>query len=255
MTDAQTENGKVAAISGGSGYVGSAIARKLAADGMRVALLYHRTPEKTVNDMITLLPGSGHCAYQCDLEDAGQVAETIAKIERDMGQIGISVHAAGIGPHRGSLLRSSSQDLRDQLSVTVSGGFHFLSACALAMKERTAGVIIGITTSAVLISEAGQGLGAYVPAKYALQGMLAMLRQELAPHHVRVYSVAPGFMSGGMNLDIPQAFVDMAREKSPAKKFASADDVADAVSFLCSDHAVHVSNLTLLVAPESGALS
>jgi 3-oxoacyl-[acyl-carrier protein] reductase len=198
LTDARPQKEKVAVISGGSGYVGSALARKLAADGLRVALLYHRTSEKTVSDIMALLPGSGHRSYQCDLENTRQVSETIAKIGQDMGAIYACVHAAGTKPKRKTLLRSSSQDLRDQFGVTVSGGFHFLSACALSMKESKEGVIIGMTSSVVVMPEAGQGLGLYIPAKFALHGMLAMLRHELAPHHVRVYSVAPGFMPDGM---------------------------------------------------------
>ena len=241
---------RVAVISGSTGYVGSAIARRLATDGMRLAMLYHHASQKTVEEILKALPDTGHKAYCCDIEDAAQIAETVKAIEGDLGDIYACVHAAGEKPKRKQLLLSSVEDLRDQFKVNVFGSFNFLSACALRLKEHKRGVMIGITTAGVVIPSAARSLGAYIPAKYALQGMLASFKEELKPYGVRVYSVAPGFMHGGMNSDIPKAFADMIKEKSPTKSLTSADDVADKISFLCSDEATNVADLTILLAPE-----
>ena len=247
----QTKNiSKIAVISGSTGYVGSAVARKLAVDGMRIAMLYHRTSRKTVEDILTKLSGSGHKTYSCNIEDDSQVAETLKAIENDLGDIYACVHAAGEKPKRKQLLLSSIEDLRDQFKMNVFGSFNFLSACAKRLKEHKRGVMVGITTAGVVVPSASRSLGAYIPAKYALQGMLASFKEELKPYGVRVYSVAPGFMHGGMNSDIPKAFADMIKEKSPTKRLASADDVANKISFLCSDEAVKVTDLTFLLAPE-----
>jgi NAD(P)-dependent dehydrogenase (short-subunit alcohol dehydrogenase family) len=93
-------------------------------------------------------------------------------------------------------------------------------------------------------------LGAYIPAKYAVQGMLVMLREELSPQGVRVYSVAPGFMHGGMNSDVPMAFAEMIREKSDTKKLTTAVDVAERVAYLCNDKSREEKSLTFVVSEE-----
>jgi enoyl-[acyl-carrier-protein] reductase (NADH) len=58
-------------------------------------------------------------------------------------------------------------------------------------------------------------------------------------------------MAGGLNKSTPTAFLDMTREKSPTKALATAEDVADKISFLCSDNSRDVTDLTFLIAPES----
>jgi len=244
---------RIAVISGSTGYAGSSIARKLASDGMRIAMLYHRASQKAVEGLLAGLPGSGHDAYRCDIEDEAQVVNTLKSIESDLGDIYACVHAAGEQPKRKQLLLSSVEDLRDQFRLNVFGSFNFLSACALRLKEHGRGVMIGITTAGVVVPSAARSLGAYIPAKYALQGLLAVLKEELKPYGIRVYSVAPGFMHGGMNSDIPKAFADMVREKSPTKTLITADDIADKISFLCSDEAANVADLTFLLAPEVGS--
>lgn len=243
---------KIAVVSGATGYVGSEIIKRLASDGMCIAMLYYHAPKETVSQMLAALPGKGHRAYQCDLENAENVAQTVETIEQNQGRIYACVHAAGILPKRKQLYLSSVEDLKEQFGVNVFGSFNFLSACARRLKEHRGGVILGITTVAVVSQVNTRALGAYVPAKFGVQGMLVALKEELAPFHVRVYSVAPGFMPGGMNRDMPQAFLDIAKEKSPTKTLAEASDVAAVVSFLCSDDSLHLSNLTLAVAPESG---
>jgi len=254
MIKTMTKNTKgidrVAVISGSTGYVGSAVARKLAADGMKIAMLYHPASLETAKVVLKSLPGSGHKAYCCDIEDAVQIAMTVKAIENDLGDIYVCVHAAGEKPERKQLLLSSIEDLRDQFKVNVFGSFNFLSACALRLKEHKRGVMIGITTAGVVVPSAAKSLGAYIPAKYAIQGMLTAFKEELKPYGVRVYSVAPGFMHGGMNSDIPKAFADMIKEKSPTKTLASAEEVANKISFLCSDKAADVTDLTILLAPE-----
>ena len=78
-----------------------------------------------------------------------------------------------------------------------------------------------------------------------------MLKEELAPFGVRVYSVAPDFMQGGMNSDIPQAFVEMIKEKSPTRSLIDAGNVARAVSYVCSDRAKKEDRLTFIIRPGS----
>ena len=239
----------VVVISGASGYVGSTVAKRLAADGMKVVLLYRKTPKGMADDILKELPGTGHRAYQCNLLDEDAITQLIAHIESDLGPLFACVHAAGVSPVRKALYLSTGEELRDQFESNALAGFNFLSACAKKLKEHGGGVLIGITTAGVVVPSAGRSLGAYIPAKYALQGILTSFREELSPFGVNVYSVAPGFMHGGMNSRIPQAFVDMIREKSATKKIASANDIAETISLLIS-HPERMHDLTTVIAPE-----
>lgn len=244
------ENNRIAVISGGAGYLGSAIARALAKQGMSIALLYHTTTEEKVQDIIASLPGTSHRAYKCDIHNEQEVATTIESIEKDMGKIFACVHTAGTKPIRKTLIATSSKELEDALHTHTLGAFALLSLCAKKLKEHKHGVIVGVTTVGVVIPEATHSLGGYIPAKYALQGMLTMFKEELKNSGVRVYSVAPGFMEGGMNSDIPKAFVEMIRTKSKTKQLTTAEDVAEKIAYLCSDTANNDNTLTHVVALE-----
>lgn len=225
---------KVAIVSGGTGYVGSAIVKKLIADGFSVASLYNSPKIAKLNE------------YKCDLRNEDEVRKTIEKIEIDMGEIYACVHTAGTKPDRKQLHLSRTEDLKVQFETNVFGSFNFLSACALKMKK-IGGVVIAITTEGVVNPKATKSLGAYIAAKYALQGMLNAFREELVSNSIRVYSIAPGFMEGGMNKDIPKAFVEMIKKNSPNGSIRQASDIAEIVSSLCKEKGQYHSESTIII--------
>jgi NAD(P)-dependent dehydrogenase (short-subunit alcohol dehydrogenase family) len=243
---------KIAVISGATGYVGFEVAKKLADDGMTIAMMYRTNPKKDVARMLSELSGKGHLSYACDIADKNSVAKTIDMIEKEMGNIYACVHTAGTIPKPKQLHLSSEEDLREQFEVNIFGSFNFLSTCALRLKEHKKGVVIGITTASVATQVNTKARGAYSVTKFALQGMLVALKEELTPYHIRVYSIAPGVMAGGMNQDTPKAFIEIVRHSSPTKTLASAKDIANKISYLCSDTTKDEKKLTFLIAPETG---
>ncbi len=248
----QKVNGKnrIAVVSGALGYAGKAVATRLAQDGMTIVTLFHHSTEKDAAHFIKTLAGEGHRAYRCDMKNASEVAATLGLIEKEMGLPYACVHAAGLKPDRKSLLDTSADEMERQLETNLMGSFNVLSQCGKLLQKQKTGVLVGITTVGVISPQFGRGLGAYIPAKWALQGVLTMLKEELKSANVRVYSVAPGFMSGGMNSDIPAAFKEMARLKNPSKKTTSDLDIAEKISYLCSDAAQDEQILTHVVAEE-----
>jgi 3-oxoacyl-[acyl-carrier protein] reductase len=239
-------NKRIVVISGGAGYVGSAVAKKLREQGMVVAVLYRKEQESTLSS----LPKGEHRAFVCDITSEEEVAQTLATIEQTMGVIYACVHVAGTKPVRKQLSNTTKEEFEDAFQVNTFGAFSFLSACARILKSHKEGVMVGVTTAGVIIPEATNSLGGYLPAKYALQGMLTMFKEELRSSHIRVYSVAPGFMEEGMNSDIPKAFVQMILAKSSKKRLTTAEDVAETIAYLCSDDATKEEALTHVVARE-----
>jgi len=238
---------KVALVSGASGYVGWEIARRLAADGLQVALLYNSASGETLAARIKGMNGAGHRAYQCDLSDETSVRAAIESTTRDFGRIDACVHAAWTKPKRKKLSLSTASDLREQIEPNLYGSFNLLSECAAVFKKHGGGVMIGITTESVLHPESAGSLGTYVAAKFALQGMLAAFKAELAVANVAVYSVAPGFMEGGMNSDLPKAFIEMEKRKNPSGALIEPEDVAAVVSRLCTSDSLQNLGLTFPV--------
>lgn len=251
METPQSTPKKVAVISGGFGYVGFATATKLAEEGYSVALLYKNTNEEEVKLKMSTLVEGGHGAYKCDLANELDVTNILDRIESEQGPISAAVHAAGQKPDRKKLFLTTQVELEVQLQNNVVASFNFLTQCAKKLKEHGEGVLIGVTTIGVLVPEATKSLGAYIPAKYAVQGMLTMLKDELHPYNVRVYSIAPGFMPEGMNADIPKAFVQMIEAKSGGKGLASAGVIADTVLSLTKGEK-EADSFTVSIAPEYG---
>lgn len=245
-----TQNKKVCVISGGTGYVGSAVAKKLSEEGMTVAVLYNFSSDEDVESLMNTLHGESHRAYRCNLLNEEEVLSTINKIEKELGTLYACIHTAGTKPKRKPFFLSTEEELREQLKGNTLAGFNFISACARRLKEYKHGIIIGITTIGVLKSEATKTLGAYIPTKYALQGILTAVREEMTPHGINVYSIAPGFMEGGMNDDIPKSFVEIIKSKSPNNKIATADDIALVIYNICNNENTENKDLTIPVAPD-----
>src|SRR3989344_1208165 len=233
----------VAIISGGSGLVGSAIAHKLAEDGYAVALLCHKAVGKA-ETIIRNLPGKNHAAFACDItkeEETRTILEDIARV----GVIKVCVHSAASPLERKRVLDLSLESFRMEFDVNVFGGFNLFQT-AVPYMDKEGGILMGITTAALESSHAVGKMGGYIPAKSALRGLLAVLAKELSLSNIRVFAVAPGFIPGGINADLPEHVFKFIREKN-ISKLESPEDVAGAVSFLCSDKASSLSGLSLLV--------
>lgn len=236
----------MAVISGGAGYIGGAIAKKLAKEGFKIAVLYHHT----AGDLfLSSKTNSGQRAYQCDLRQEKAVAETINKIVEDHGgAIDVCVHAAETKIRRALLKDLSSAEYKEQFAVGVFGGFNLFSAVARHMKPGS--VIIGITSVYTASPAYAPKIGAYIPAKCALHGLLRVLSKELAAENIRVCAVAPSFLPAGMNSDLPPAVAKFIYEKNSGQKPATVEDVAEAVSYLCSPAAAHLTGISLFVSSQ-----
>lgn len=235
---------RVAIISGGAGYIGGAIAEKLSKDGFKIALLYHRTIANFVS-----LSHDGHRMYQCDLGREEAVVETIKKIVADFnGIIDVCVHAAESKIYRSSIRDLSGTEFRKHFDVGVFGGFNLFNTVAHHMKR--GGVMIGITTVYTKPRTYASKIGAYIPAKCALNGLLRVLSKELAPGNIRVHAVAPGFLPAGMNSDLPSAVAKFIYEKNSGKKHTTIKDVVEKVSYLCSPLAAHLTGFSFFISSD-----
>jgi NAD(P)-dependent dehydrogenase (short-subunit alcohol dehydrogenase family) len=237
---------KVVVISGGFGYLGFAIAESFAKEGAKVIIVYNNTSPEEVSFKIESLIGTGHKSYKCNLSVQEETVSLFNAISSDFGSIDICVHTASLKPKRKKIISVTEKEMLEQFEGTIITSFNFLTTSAKALQEK-GGVIIGITTSGIVVKEATVSMGAYIPAKYAVQGMLVALKEELNGTKTRVYSVAPGFMEGGMNNDIPKAFVEMIRFRSKTKTLITKEVVANTVVDICQNQEKYTAVDTILL--------
>ena len=193
---------KVVVISGGSGYLGSFITHLLKERDFVVLVL----DKKTV-----------------DITDAKAIRLAAKKIKAKYGAIEAVIHAASAKLIRQPVLSQSEKDFKSQFSVNVLGAFNlFKYFCPIISKG---GAIIGITSKSI-DADKNSPSGSYIPAKYALRGLLNILREELSQQSVRVYEVAPAFMPGGLNGDIPKKILEFIQKKSKSEAMTTPEEIS-----------------------------
>lgn len=222
-----------AVITGASGGIGSAIARRLASDGCSVTVGYHRASE-AAEAIVDALPGTGHAAAQIDVLNAASVDALAATFADDSRAVDVLVNCAGVTE------RVAHDDLDGLTDETIDrifqtnwrGPFAVIRALLPAMEKAAQPVIVNISSIAGVT---GQGSNvAYCASKAALDSMTRSLGRALAPQ-VRVVSVSPGWVMGEYAERMPAEVIDPQRDATPLGRLATADDVAAAVSAVVHD--------------------
>ncbi len=239
--------GRVAVVTGAAGGIGTAIARRLAADGARLALLDQRAEPLDALACALRATGAEAIALPVALSRTAEVEAAVASIENDLGPIAHLAHAAGI-LRTGAALTHSDADWDACMEANARGQFVVTRAVARRMAARADGSIVAVGSNAAAVPRAG--MAAYGASKAAAHYQLQCLGLELAPLGIRCNVVSPGSTDTPMQ----QAFAptDTHRQRIvqgdpgrfrlgiPLGRIAAPDDIADAVVFLLSDCARHI---------------
>ncbi|MDO4846567.1 MAG: 3-oxoacyl-ACP reductase FabG [Clostridiaceae bacterium] len=233
---------KVAIITGASRGIGAATAKKLSADGWKVALVYNNS-EAQVSLLASQL-GNGSMAYRCDVKDVQKVNETVAAILADFGRIDLLVNNAGIAQQK-LFTDITDSDWNDMISTNLSGAFYFSRAVLGDMIKRKSGKIINIAS---MWGETGGSCEVhYSAAKAGLIGMTKALAKEVALSGVTVNAVSPGVIRTDMLSSFSESELEALRHEIPLDRLGTPDDVANAVAFLASDGADYITGQVLSV--------
>jgi NAD(P)-dependent dehydrogenase (short-subunit alcohol dehydrogenase family) len=222
-------DGRVAVIAGGTGAIGLATARRLAALGARCVLLYRNSGPAAALAHAASLPGSGHSAVPVDITDSATLqaaAQTIAAAHG--GLVHILVNSAGhTQPVPAADLDALTDDLIDDiLRANFRGVFATMRAFAPLLKASGDGLIVNISSIAGFTGT-GSNL-AYSAAKAGIDVVGDALARALAPQ-VRVLSVSPGVVDTGFVPGRGADFNAKAAATMPLRRVGTADDVAAAV--------------------------
>jgi 3-oxoacyl-[acyl-carrier protein] reductase len=232
---------KKALVTGSSRGIGFAIARRLAEEGCTVTLVArHADALNQAADGIRSAGGIVHTLV-ADLGKRGASRSMVAEARECMGGLDMLINNVG-GNRRGAFVDSTEEDWDGLLELNLRGPIE-------ATREALPGMIAQGSGSVVFISSifgrewGGDGLSLYHTSKSALIALSKSIAKEVAPHGVRVNTVAPGsirFPGGSWDQRVqrdPEGMARFVEAHLPLGRFGSAEEVADAVAFLVSERA------------------
>ncbi|HZP65260.1 MAG TPA: 3-oxoacyl-ACP reductase FabG [Rudaea sp.] len=224
-----------ALVTGGSGDIGGAICRALAAKGMSVSVHANANPARAEAVAGAIRSGGGEA--EAVVFDVCDEAAARGALERllERGSIDVLVHNAGIHDDA-PLAGMSSSQWRRVIDVSLHGFFHVVQPLLLTMARRRYGRVLAISSVAAVLGNRGQAN--YAAAKSALHGAVKSLAREMASRGITANVVAPGVIAGRLS----DASFDAEQIKAlvPAGRAGTPEEVAEVVAFLCSEAAAYV---------------
>jgi 3-oxoacyl-[acyl-carrier protein] reductase len=231
-------NGKNAIVTGGSLGIGAAIARRLAQEGCNVAINYRRH-DTEAKEVVREIEGMGRrgLAIKADVSSYDDAQNMVQTVVKKLGNLDIMVCNAGIN-WDGVIWKMSEEQFDTVINVNLKGYFNYNKAAAMVFKDQKSGKIVNISSINGM-----RGKFAQVNYSASKGGEIAMsksLARELGKFNVNVNVIAPGMVMTEMAENIAPEFLTKAMDETALGRFATADECADLVAFLCSDRARHI---------------
>ena len=235
----------LALVTGSSSGIGRAVAIRLARDGYHVLVHYNRNETGAAETLKTIQDAGGRGQLlRFDTQNKEEIEKNLNEaLGADPSQrLDVLVNNAGIT--KDTLLGLMSDEAFDSVMKTnVYGPFYLMRFCGRKMLRQRSGSIVNMASLAGQTGNAGQVN--YAASKAALIAMTKSLAMEVGGRSIRVNAVAPGLIETEMIEKIP--FLEELKKRIPLGHFGKPEDVAGAVSFLCSDDAAYITGTTISV--------
>lgn len=227
---------KRALVTGGSGDIGAAICRRLAAQGMHLLVHANSRPERAEAVVAEIVADGGSAeALVFDVSDAGQCREVLGARAAE-APIQVVVNNAGI--HDDAPLAGMSEaQWRRVIDVSLNGFYNVTQPLLLPMMGTRWGRVISLSSIAGVMGNRGQAN--YAAAKAGLHGASRSLAIELASRGITANVIAPGIIEGAMSDKVFDA--GQIKAQVPMQRAGKPEEVAALVAFLASDEAAYIS--------------
>ncbi len=231
-------NGRVALITGATGGIGGAIARKMKEAGATVVVSGRNTAKLDAEF------GDEYIKIPADLSADGGAVELVMNTIEAAGKIDIVVNNAGITKDT-LLMRMTDEQFDDVINTNLRSTFKICRACVMPMMKNRYGRIINMASIIGVIG--GPGQANYAASKGGMIAMTKSIAAEVASRGITANCVAPGFiktpMTDVLSDDLKKAYL----AQIPAGRFGEPDDIAAACVFLASEEASYINGQTINV--------
>jgi 3-oxoacyl-[acyl-carrier protein] reductase len=241
VTEAADAGEKVALVSGGSRGLGRVLVTRLLDEGWRVAT-FSRTASPFI-ESTRAAAGDKFWWSAADMSDPQSLRDFVLGVLRRLGRIDLLINNAGL-LHQELALTMSSAAVSSVINVNLVGPITLANACARPM-SRTGGVIVNV--SSINAVRGYRGVSVYSAAKAGLDGFSRSLARELGELNIRVNTVVPGYFDSDMTARVTDENRKRIQQRTPLRRLANVNEIADATLFLCSSGSSFVTGQSLIV--------
>ena len=238
-------SGRVAVITGSSRGIGRATALRLAAMGADVAINY-RSDAAGASEALTAVAALGVRAIsvQADVSQEEDVTQLFQQVEAELGPTTILVNNAGFTRDK-LILQMKLEDFDGILAANLRSAFLCTRAAVRTMMRARWGRIVNVSSISGLMGQVGQAN--YAASKAGLIALTKSTARELGSRNITANAVAPGFVPTELTANVSEELRKYYLDLTPLRRFGTADEVAAAISFLCSPDAGYITGQTIAV--------
>ena len=233
---------RVALVTGGTGGIGTAICRRLAAGGHRVATNYRNEDKARAWQERMQADGVDVALAKGDVSTPEDAEAMVREVERQLGPVDILVNNAGI-TRDGTFHKMHAQQWQEVINTNLNSVFNVTRPVIEGMRARKWGRIIQISS---INGQKGQyGQANYAAAKAGMHGFTISLAQENAKFGITVNTVSPGYIGTDMVMAVPEDVRNKIVAQIPTGRLGTPDEIAYAVSFFLPEEASWITGANL----------
>ena len=233
---------RIALVTGGTGGIGTAIVRRLADQGHRVATNFRNEERGRAWQQQMKDAGYDVALARGDVSTPEEAEAMVREVEQQLGPVDILVNNAGI-TRDGTFHKMSAQQWREVIDTNLNSVFNVTRPVIEGMRERKWGRIIQISS---INGQKGQyGQANYAAAKAGMHGFTISLAQENARFGITVNTVSPGYIGTDMVMAVPEPVREKIVAQIPTGRLGTPDEIAYAVSFFIPDEASWITGANL----------